>query len=43
MKEPPLSTVLSYTNPKVLDRYRKDHPDNKLSAAEAFQHLMKYL
>lgn len=43
MKEPPLSTVLSYTNPKVLDRYQRDYPDNKLCASDAFQNLMKYL
>jgi hypothetical protein len=43
MKDIPLSTLLSYTNPKVLDRYYKDYPDNQLSAAEAFQDLMRYL
>lgn len=43
MKELPLSTVLAYANPRVLDRYRKDYPDNQLSAAEAFHDLMQYL
>lgn len=43
MKELPLTTVLAYANPNVLDRYRKDHPDNQLSAEEAFHDLMQYL
>jgi len=39
---PTLESLMEYTNPHVLDRYSKDHPNNKLTNKEAFADLMKY-
>lgn len=38
-----LSTVLSYKNPSVLARYRRDFPKNAMPADEAFSELIKFL
>lgn len=43
MKLPELNTLLEYKNPAVLKLYVQNHPDNKLSAEDAFQESLKYL
>lgn len=43
MKLPELNRLLSYKHPDVLKLYRHNHPDNKMSADQAFNELLKYL
>ncbi len=38
-----LAKALSYSNPALLERYRRDYPNNQLSAEEALRELIKYL
>lgn len=40
---PALGRLLAYKNPDVLKLYRHNHPDNKLTAEQAFTELLKYL
>lgn len=40
---PSLYEVSQYKNAHVIDRYKKDFPDNLLTAEEAFEELIKYL
>ena len=37
-----LDKLLAYKNEKILDRYRKDHPNNKCGAEEALTELLKF-
>ncbi len=37
-----LIDLLTYRNNNVLNRYKKDYPNNKLSAEQAFEELMKF-
>lgn len=39
----PIDKLLEYKNTQVLNRYKKDYPNNKLKAEEAFPELLKYL
>ena len=43
MKLPDLETLLTYKNPAVLKLYVQNHPNNKLSAENAFKEILKYL
>lgn len=40
---PELKTLMSYKNQAVLDRYKKDFPNNILSGEESFTQLMKFM
>lgn len=40
---PALETILSYRNEVVLQRYKKDFPDSKLSAEDLFNELLKFM
>jgi len=42
MQLPELSKLLNYKNAHVLARYRKDFPENRLTAEEALTDLLKY-
>ena len=37
-----LSNMLEYQNSQVIHRYKKDYPNNTLTAEEAFSELIKY-
>lgn len=39
---PELNHLLQYKNPRIIARYQKDHPNNKLSAEEALTEILKY-
>lgn len=39
---PSLESLKEYTNRHVLERYKKDHPDNKMPAEQAFEEIKKY-
>jgi len=39
---PPLNELLTYSNPHLLARYKKEFPDNSLSAEQALTELLKY-
>lgn len=39
---PNLTDLLKYKNTWILDRYKKDYPNNQLSAEEALTELLKY-
>jgi hypothetical protein len=43
MRLPPLDQLLKYKNPAVLKLYVQNYPNNKLSADQAFEHVLKYL
>lgn len=40
---PDLSSILKYTNQRIINCYNKDYPNNSLKAEEALQELLKYL
>jgi hypothetical protein len=40
---PSLAELAQYKNPKLIQRYNKDFPDNTLPAEEALQEILKYL
>lgn len=40
---PDLNQLLEYQNPAVLKLYEQNYPNNKLSAHDAFQEVLKYL
>lgn len=39
---PNLEDLLGYKNPRIVARYKKDHPDNQLIAEDALQEVLKY-
>lgn len=39
---PNLSDLLNYKNPKLIARYQKDYPENKIPAEEALTEILKY-
>lgn len=43
MKLPNLNELLEYQNPAVLKLYEQNHPNNKMSAEQAFEETLKYL
>ena len=43
MKIPEFNEMLQYRNEELLIRYRKDYPNNQLSAEQAFEEMKKYL
>lgn len=43
MPLPDLNQLLAYKNPAVLKLYVQNYPDNKLSAEQAFEQVLKYL
>lgn len=40
---PKLDELLSYTNLRVVERYKKDYPSNQLPAENALKEVLKYL
>ena len=43
MKLPDLNDLLEYKNPAVLKLYIQNYPQNKLTAEQAFEEVLKYL
>lgn len=42
-KLPTLKALLKYNNRWVVERYKKDYPDNQLSGKQAFREMLKFL
>lgn len=43
MRLPSLDELLDYKNERLIRAYQQNHPDNRLSAEQALQEILKYL